>query len=550
MKRIISVILTACLAWLAVVGCSGNIQQTVEPIKTPDTTTAVVAAAEPDATPVIAANTESNPSGAGNPETEKTPSPTRSNTEQTVTGETVMNGVSFVMIYDPYIFDEKNEQKSKLASLFSGDMGSQIVTGLHRAGGLGDDTPEIPGMISQAEINHGLDSSGVERAAGRAGGQDPIYKKGEKHSFFSFDQTLQYRTKQEFDCVYNGTYCYVWSLDGSIGEADAEKVGKEFDEKIYKNDTEFFGTPRFTENGGKVNILFYSLPEGIGGFFCLYDIFSSQEAPSAYAEAYGLNTDHAIITINSKYLKTNLPFLNATLAHELQHLICASEAFYYADSPFVRTWLDEAMSAYAEDLNYPGLKMQNGYNELMYLSDNYRKGQSLYNFETDNDEYIGAYGVVYLFDRYLIKYAGEQIFSDIHTYWKNSYSATVTEADAIYASVPKAFMQRVTDGYVFPEAIAKGFNSEAEEWMSKMTLDFYIETVSLELAELTEYADAAHLFMLYSEINPLYLEGGGRIIVAVENGSFTIPKDSDKGLVFIGFDSDFNVVTDLYTNVQ
>ena len=119
------------------------------------------------------------------------------------------------------------------------------------------------------------------------------------------------------------------------------------------------------------------------------------------AERYGLNTDHAIITINSELLKSDMPEVYATLAHELQHQICATEAFYFMDSPFVRTWLNEAMSASAEELCYPGIKTEGEYNLLMYLSDNYRKGQSLYNFDTEKDEFIGAYGVVYLFEKYL-----------------------------------------------------------------------------------------------------------------------------------------------------
>ena len=274
------------------------------------------------------------------------------------------------------------------------------------------------------------------------------------------------------------------------------------------------------------------------------------EVPASYVSLYGLNTDHAIITVNSDLIKTDRQFLLATLVHELQHLICASETFYYVETPFVRTWLDEAMSAYAEELNYPGIKVKNHYNELMYLSNNYRKGQSLYNFSTANDEYIGAYGTVYLFDRYLISNAGSEVFAKVHSYWRNSYSASVTEADALMETLPKDFVDRISAAYEFPEAIRKGFSSESEEWMSKMTLDFYLETVSMELAELTNVADKAQLFMLYSEVDPLYLEGGGRIIVAVENGTFVVPTDSDRGLIYIGFDADFNIVTSLYTNVQ
>ena len=80
--------------------------------------------------------------------------------------------------------------------------------------------------------------------------------------------------------------------------------------------------------------------------------------------------------------------------------------------------------------------------------------------------------------------------------------------------------------------------------MSKMTLDFYIETLSMQLAQLEEYEDIAHLFMLYDEINPVDIEGGGRVIVATEGDSFTIPEDADTELLYIGLNESFEVVTE------
>ena len=220
------------------------------------------------------------------------------------------------------------------------------------------------------------------------------------------------------------------------------------------------------------------------------------------------------------------------------------------DSPFVRTWLDESMSACAEELCYPGIMNEGEYNLLMYLSDNYRKGQSLYNFDTESDDYIGAYGVVYLFEKYLCQHAGDDVFSKIHDYWKNSYRSDVTEAEALYAAMPQSFIDEINEKYSFPSSISMGFSGKEEEWMSKMTLDFYLEAISPELAELMEYTDGARRFMLYSEINPLDIQGGGRIIVATENGSFTIPDDAGKGLIFIGMDQNFNVVTEPYSNAR
>lgn len=52
--------------------------------------------------------------------------------------------------------------------------------------------------------------------------------------------------------------------------------------------------------------------------------------------------------------------------------------------------------------------------------------------------------------------------------------------------------------------------------------------------------------LLYDETEPADIEGGGRIIVALKLGEFEIPKDADEGLIYVGLNSEFEVVTKLY----
>lgn len=454
-----------------------------------------------------------------------------------------LDGVSYVMIYNPYIYNESDENGTPSpAVLNTGDFSSQIVMGMNRAGDLGSDI-EVPVNISQAEINKDVDTSGANREGVRAGAMDPEYSLYDTHEFFHSAPEMISTVKDTFECLYVGEYCYIWSLDGSISEADAAVMGQEFDTNIYLKDVEAFGTARFTDNGGKVNLLFYPLKEGIGGFFTLADIFSSAEVNETLAEAYKFNTDHAIVHINSRYVTENPGYAKSTMTHEFQHLICASDCFNYSETPVMKTWLNEAMSAYAEEMVYPGIKEEGYYNQFFYLSDNFRKGQSLYNFDTTFDEYIGAYGVVYLFSQYLSEIAGDDVFSNVHSYWRNSYSATVTEAEALANSVPADVYADIDSKYTYSDAIAQGFATEDEEWISKLTLDFYIETLSVELANLHEYEDQVHALMLYGEINPLDIEGGGRIVVATQNGSYEIPADADPNLVYIGLDENFEPIS-------
>ena len=51
-------------------------------------------------------------------------------------------------------------------------------------------------------------------------------------------------------------------------------------------------------------------------------------------------------------------------------------------------------------------------------------------------------------------------------------------------------------------------------------------------------------YLLYDELDGANIEGGGRIIIATKDGKFSIPDDADKGLIYIGLDKNFNVVTD------
>ena len=41
------------------------------------------------------------------------------------------------------------------------------------------------------------------------------------------------------------------------------------------------------------------------------------------------------------------------------------------------------------------------------------------------------------------------------------------------------------------------------------------------------------------------IEGGGRVIFAVKNGTYEIPEDADTGLVYVGLNEDMEIVTNI-----
>ena len=77
--------------------------------------------------------------------------------------------------------------------------------------------------------------------------------------------------------------------------------------------------------------------------------------------------------------------------------------------------------------------------------------------------------------------------------------------------------------------------------MSKLTLDFYLSMFA-KTGNLEAYKAIQNSALLYDEINGAEIEGGGRIIVAVD-GKFEIPEDADSGLIYVGLDENYQPVT-------
>ena len=155
---------------------------------------------------------------------------------------------------------------------------------------------------------------------------------------------------------------------------------------------------------------------------------------------------------------------------------------------------------------------------------------------------IGVYGSVYLFSEYLSNKVGDDVFSDIHDHWRYSGSYTLDEAEAIADSASSSVYDEIDEVIDFDGQI--NFADAEDEWLSKLTLDFYISLLQSEADNPDAYKHFEAQTLLYDEINPADIEGGGRVIVSLKDGEFKFPEDADEGLVYIGFDKDFNIITE------
>ena len=454
-----------------------------------------------------------------------------------------LDNVSYVLIYNPDIYDENSSINYKLAT---GSLEDEIDVSAVKADTL-DSSKELPFKpISQADINNDLDMGEMgENLGNRAGGIVPQYAVGDTHDFYHQASMLEgVRVSDTFLCRYAGEHGNIWTMedDETITDEWVNYYGQQFDEVIYDKDVELFGEPRYADEGGKVNLLFYECDPQLLGFFTMKDIFATGEVTNDVAENYQLNLDHAILNVNSLYtgIEDFSEMVCSTMGHELQHLICATDSFYTSQFDVCHTWINEAMSGYVEEQLFPGVKETENHYNAFVTSDRIRHGQSIYNFDTDSSD-IGVYGSVYLFSEFLAELGGPNVYHDFHDFWRTSNGNKVTDAETLYSILPVEEINRIQNKWKLPDDL--NLDSEYEVFLSQLVLEFYVSLLENGADLPGAYDHILSQTLLYDELNSTEIEGGGRVVVATKEGTFEIPEDSEDGLVYIGFDASFNPVT-------
>ena len=156
---------------------------------------------------------------------------------------------------------------------------------------------------------------------------------------------------------------------GGFTDTDFQEIATEFDNVIYQNDVDYFGTPLDLDANSRIIMLYTPLvnkltPAGasgfVGGFFFVGDLFPvAQCGQSNVAEIfYALAPDpNGTINNNPRSTATVRQGTRGTVAHEFQHMINGSERIKSpTTNEFEATWLDEALAHYAEDLNGRALR--------------------------------------------------------------------------------------------------------------------------------------------------------------------------------------------------
>lgn len=469
--------------------------------------------------------------------------PMRSHTLNTTTNVVAndVDPVRYVMIYNPDIYDEDADFNFGRST---GNLGMQVEVDLNR-GGLEKELTNV--SVDQGKLNEKVPFGELGGEGFRSNAMVEPFKLGDTEIFYCYDEisTDNPRIARTFTCRYAGTHCNIWVADCEISEEIIQDYGTQFDDYIYPNVTGTFGQPRFSQYGGKVNLLYYPLPDGLGGCFSFWDLYDSQEVTLNDIITYGLNTNLDILHINANYTvyEEMQTVMRSTMAHEFQHLICATAAFETLNFNICSVWFNEAMSGYIEEVLYPGVKETgSSHMEMFRYSDLIRNGQSMYNFDSTYDDF-GVYGSVYLYSEYLAGVAGKNVFTNFHNYWRASYSETLCVAEALAESLPLELKLTLDSSVPYPETLV--FDSYYEQLLSKLTLQFYLELLSKDATDPKAFATVNGQDLLYNQINATTIEGGGRIIIALQGDSYTIPSDADTGLIYVGLNGNFEPVTEL-----
>ena len=279
------------------------------------------------------------------------------------------------------------------------------------------------------------------------------------------------------------------------------------------------------------------------GAFTGADMVLSSQVSQAEAEMRGYNLNMNIIGVNSLYIMAAVSenaksMMCTTMAHELQHLLIYSAGVRNGGA-LMQLWLNEAMSGYIEEVFVSGVQAYNGRYNAYMASQPIRYGQSLFNFPQGP---IDVYGSVYLFSEYLAALSDEDVYSRIHSYWSDAFALTVNEYSAIADNVTDEAYDKIDRSIIYPDDLV--FVDDDQEWASKLALDFYLSMLSRPDNSPEEFENVDAQALLYDAVDASEIEGGGRVIVALNDHRFEIPDDADDGMIYVGLNGDFEVVTD------
>ena len=350
----------------------------------------------------------------------------------------------------------------------------------------------------------------------------PSYKVGQTRDFWVTHMTYDYDYQINARLAYTGSKANVWVHESQITDADAEKLGKEFDNKIYSVVTNNFANESDVDGDGKINILVFDIQDGFDGYYNtsyvagyfyardLYNVSYSNKSEIFYIDSYPLMGMGKTKDVTEAY---------GTIAHEFQHMVSYNQNVLVERNNDLPTWIDEGLAEAANQI-YDGKGLSD---RLAYYnaSGNIASGHSLL-YWGDRNDVLSNYSLSYLFMQYVKIQTGQgdKIFKEILQDPNNNYKA----------------VENVAKKYIDP-------NMTFGELMTNFRLALFLkEPTGLHGFKGDPFFNGLEE-KVYFGTTPLNLRGGGAVVTPYNSSKGeTIP--SNKGVnvtyTFIGSDDEEN----------
>ncbi|WP_071460854.1 Ig-like domain-containing protein [Bacillus massilinigeriensis] len=288
--------------------------------------------------------------------------------------------------------------------------------------------------------------NGEGRIDGSKAKKQAVYTVGNAKRFYVSNIFMNTTVSLPFKLYYQGKKANVWVHSNQISEAEAIKLGKEFDAKIYPSVANNFGVESDVDGDKRINILCYDIQDGfngandfVAGYFYAGDLFRIPQ--SNESEVFHIDTFPLMQTDRGR----DVSAAYTTLAHEFQHMVNFNRNIFMENAEEqMDTWLDEAFAMAAEQI-YSG-KVLHERIDYYNNSDSIARGQSLLYWDEDGDV-LANYSLSYLFGQYIMLQSnkGNAIFKEMLNDKRNDYKAVENALKIPFGSLMTNFrlaMQR------------------------------------------------------------------------------------------------------------
>jgi len=452
----------------------------------------------------------------------------------------------YVVIYNPSTSSSATASTGNMAGLIETTVGGNSIG--YEPDRAVMDRPyklDVDGIIAEQNEAAGIPANPVTDGAVIA----TSFNVGDTHNFqINSTYCPLPSTSVQFKVLAKGDHCYIWTPTSTaanvypldqIDESFGDMAAAEFDSKFELMQSSFGDHSNGTNGDGRLNILYYNIDDGwqpgegyVAGFFSSSDLYYNgmpilniDTYPGVYYERVN---GEVIIDLESTY---------GTMVHEYQHLINYSAGG-------TDTWINECMSAAAEEICYPGSSVVSRIQSWL----NYR-------FSTNNDwlnpptehEYTSAYSL----------HKGYSMYS-----WSNYLNTN--DLLALYAQVSffaqyiytqhgnstfRALLEKLTDGFSFPNALQNVTGQNASDFVRNFRIALTANTtqeiedgiygfVPQEGYDPSQYHDVENMYDLLAPLvftgSSCSISGGGAITVKPVGGIYNPPAGAASSLQYMG----------------